>query len=140
MFKTLYVDRAGIFGDPKRCNFCRMKRTCEEPGIEIIFASSPQGKGRIERAFDTLQDRLIPELRLHNIIDMAGASSYLQHVFIPQFWRKKLTVKARTPPQNIPRYPGTLTLMISVSPGFTARSVTTIRSATATNSASSNHR
>lgn len=97
VFKTLYVDRAGIFGGPKRCNFSQMQRACEELGIEIIFASSPQGKGRIERAFDTLQDRLIPELRLNNITNMLGANSYLQHVFIPQFWRKKLVVKARTP-------------------------------------------
>jgi len=52
VFKTLYVDRAGIFGGPKRCNFSQMQRACEELGIEIIFASSPQGKGRIERAFD----------------------------------------------------------------------------------------
>ena len=96
IFKTLYVDRAGIFGGPKRCNFSQMQRACEELGIEIIFATSPQGKGRIERAFDTLQDRLIPELRLNGITDMAGANSYLQHVFLPQFWRKKLTVKART--------------------------------------------
>lgn len=96
VFKTLYVGRAGIFGGPKRCNLSQMQRACEELGIEIIFASSPQGKGRIERAFDTLQNRLIPELRLHNIIDMAGANSYLQHVFIPQFWRKQLTVKTRT--------------------------------------------
>ena len=97
IFKTLYVDRAGIFGGPKRCNFSQMQRACEELGIEIIFASSPQGKGRIERAFDTLQDRLIPELRLNSITDMTGANSYLQHVFIPQFWRKNLVVKARTP-------------------------------------------
>lgn len=97
LFKTLYVDRAGIFGGPKRCNFSQMQRACEELGIEIIFANSPQGKGRIERAFDTLQDRLIPELRLNNITDMAGANSYLQHVFIPQFWRKNLVVKPRTP-------------------------------------------
>ena len=97
VFKTLYVGRAGIFGGPKRCNFSQMQRACEELGIEIIFASSPQGKGRIERAFDTLQDRLIPELRLSNITDMTGANSYLQHVFIPQFWRKNLVVKARTP-------------------------------------------
>ncbi len=96
VFKTLYVDRAGIFGGPKRCNFSQMQRACEELGIEIIFASSPQGKGRIERAFDTLQDRLIPELRLNNITDMTGANSYLQHVFIPQFWRKNLVVKSKT--------------------------------------------
>ncbi|TKF89039.1 transposase family protein, partial [Vibrio sp. F13] len=64
LFKTLYVDRAGIFGGPKRCHFSQMQRACEELGIEIIFANSPQGKGRIERAFDTFQDRLVPELRL----------------------------------------------------------------------------
>jgi len=96
LFKALYVDRAGIFGGPKRCNFSQVQRACEELGIEIIFATSPQGKGRIERAFDTLQDRLIPELRLNNITDMAGANSYLQHVFIPQFWRKKVMVKSKS--------------------------------------------
>ncbi len=95
LFKALYVDKAGIFGGPKRCNFSQMQRACEELGIEIIFANSPQGKGRIERAFDTLQDRLIPELRLNNITDMAGANSYLQHVFIPQYWHRHIVVKAR---------------------------------------------
>ena len=70
LFKALYVDRAGIFGGPKRCNFSQMQRACDELGIEIIFANSPQGKGRIERSFDTFQDRLVPELRLNNIKDM----------------------------------------------------------------------
>ena len=95
LFKALYVDKAGIFGGPKRCNFSQMQRACEELGIEIIFANSPQGKGRIERAFDTLQDRLIPELRLNNITDMSGANSYLKHVFIPQYWHQQIIVKAR---------------------------------------------
>ncbi|HCE5206568.1 TPA: helix-turn-helix domain-containing protein, partial [Vibrio parahaemolyticus] len=35
LFKTLYVDRAGIFGGPKRSNFSQMQRACEELGIEI---------------------------------------------------------------------------------------------------------
>ena len=96
VFKTLYVDRAGIFGGPKRCNFSQVQRACEELGIEIIFASSPQGKGRIERAFDTLQDRLVPEFRMRNITDMAAANAYLQHVFIPLVWHKKMTVKPST--------------------------------------------
>lgn len=96
LFKALYVDRAGIFGGPKRCNFSQVQRACEELGIEIIFATSPQGKGRIERAFDTLQDRLIPEFRLNGITNMTDANSYLQHVFIPQFWRKKVMVKSRS--------------------------------------------
>lgn len=96
VFKTLYVDRAGIFGGPKRCNFSQVQRACEELGIEIIFASSPQGKGRIERAFDTLQDRLVPEFRMRNITDMAGANAYLQHVFIPEVWHQRMTVKPAT--------------------------------------------
>ena len=93
VFKTLYVDRAGIFGGPKRCNFSQVQRACEELGIEIIFASSPQGKGRIERAFDTLQDRLVPEFRMRNITDMAAANAHLQHVFIPDVWHQRMTVK-----------------------------------------------
>ncbi|MFA6162738.1 MAG: ISNCY family transposase [Methylobacter sp.] len=95
LFKALYVDKAGIFGGPKRCNFSQMQRACEELGIEILFANSPQGKGRIERSFDTFQDRLIPELRLHNISDMQSANRYLQEVFIPEFWRKTIAVNAR---------------------------------------------
>lgn len=95
LFKVLYVDRAGIFGGPKRCNFSQMQRACEELGVEIIFANSPQGKGRIERAFDTFQDRLVPELRLNNIKDMSGANAYLKHVFIPQFWQSHIQVKSK---------------------------------------------
>ena len=102
VFKTLYVDRAGIFGGPKRCNFSQMQRACEELGIEIIFANSPQGKGRIERAFDTFQDRLVPELRLNNINDIAAANAYLKHVFIPQFWQTKIQVKSKQAPEFTP--------------------------------------
>jgi transposase len=95
VFKTLYVDKAGIFGGPKRCNFSQVQRACSELGIEIIFANSPQGKGRIERSFDTCQDRLIPELRLNNINDMTRANCYLQDVFIPLYWQKHIEVISR---------------------------------------------
>ncbi|MEE4164990.1 MAG: ISNCY family transposase, partial [Desulfocapsaceae bacterium] len=95
VFKTLYVDKAGIFGGPKRCNFSQVQRACNELGIEIIFANSPQGKGRIERSFDTFQDRLIPELRLNKVKDMKSANKYLQDVFIPSFWHKHIEVMSR---------------------------------------------
>jgi len=65
--------------------FSIVKRACEELGIEIIFANSAQGKGRIERSFDTFQDRLIPELRLKRIKKMSTANRYLQDEFIPTF-------------------------------------------------------
>ena len=94
VFKVLYVDKAGIFGGPKRCNFSQVQRACGDLGIEIIFANSPQGKGRVERSFDTFQDRLIPELRLNNIEDMYSANRHLQDVFIPQYWQKNIEVIA----------------------------------------------
>jgi len=96
LFKTLYVDRAGIFGGPKRCNFSQVKRACEELGIEIIFANSAQGKGRIERSFDTFQDRLIPELRLKRITRMESANRYLQETFIPDYWEKQIRVNPQS--------------------------------------------
>ena len=95
VFKVLYVDKAGIFGGPKRCHFSQVQRACKELGIEIIFANSPQGKGRVERSFDTFQDRLIPELRLNGIADMVSANNYLQGTFIPQFWDKRIKVMPR---------------------------------------------
>lgn len=110
LFKTLYVDKAGIFGGPKRCHFSQMQRACEELGIEILFANSPQGKGRIERSFDTLQDRLIPEMRLRHINDMQSANHYLQEVFIPEFWQKKLVVKAKTMASEFTPVPAHLNL------------------------------
>ena len=52
---------------------------------EIILANSAQGKGRVERSFDTFQDRLVPELRLKRIKRMESANRYLQETFIPDY-------------------------------------------------------
>lgn len=93
IFKTLYMDREGILGGPKRSNFSQIQRACDELAIEIIFASSPQGKGRIEHSFDTFQDRLVPGLRLHNITNMENANRYLQEEFIPNYWAKNVMVQ-----------------------------------------------
>jgi transposase len=92
-FKTLYVDRAGIFGGPKRCHFSQVKRACEELGIQIIFANSAEAKGRIERSFDTLQDRLVPELRLNKATTMEKANRFLSEIFIPEYWSKHIQVE-----------------------------------------------
>jgi hypothetical protein len=96
LFKSLYVDRAGIFGGPKRCNFSQVQRACDELGIQIVFTNFPQGKGRIERSFDTFQDRLVPELRLNDIQDIDSANRHLQDVFIPSFWREQIEVWPRS--------------------------------------------
>jgi transposase len=94
---AVYVDRAGWFGGQKRQMFAQFKRACEDLNIDVIFANSPQAKGRIERAWDTFQDRLIPEMRLKNIKRMPAANEYLQQQFLPNYWKQKNTVIAHSP-------------------------------------------
>ena len=52
-------------------------RALSELNIDIICANSPQAKGRVERAFGTLQDRLVKELRLAGIATIAAANAWL---------------------------------------------------------------
>jgi hypothetical protein len=90
--QAIYVDKAGWFGGTKRQEFSQFTRAAEELGINVIYANSPEAKGRIERAWQTFQDRLIPELRLSGIENMLQANMYLLQHFIPNYWNKKLTV------------------------------------------------
>jgi len=108
--EALYVDRAGIFGGPKRNQFSQLARACEELGIRIIFAYSPQAKGRIERSFQTLQDRLVPELRLRNIHRMARANDFLHNEYLPNFWRQRYVIPAREPMSRYRSLPMTAAL------------------------------
>jgi transposase len=56
-------------------------RMCAVLGIQIIAASSPQAKGRIERNHGTQQDRLVKKLRRHGIADLATANTFLQTAY-----------------------------------------------------------
>jgi transposase len=93
----LYVDKAGIFGGGKRHGFAHFVHACDELGIKIIFAHSPQAKGRIERLWNTFQDRLIPEMRLRGVKTMREANDFMQREFIPNWFNSKLTVPAQDP-------------------------------------------
>jgi transposase len=78
---ALYSDKHGIF----RVNAkeaaadaeTQFARAARELGIECIAAGSPQAKGRVERANQTLQDRLVKEMRLAGISDMDTANAWL---------------------------------------------------------------
>ena len=72
----------------------QMQRAWEELGINVIFAESPQAKGRIERLWGTFQDRLISELRLEGISSLEKANEYLHSVFLPKY-NKKFTRKPK---------------------------------------------
>lgn len=63
-------------------------RACKWLWIDLIFANTPQAKGRVERMNKTLQDRLVKALREENISDIDTANKYLKEVFLPDFNRK----------------------------------------------------
>ena len=58
-------------------------RAMSQLGIEVLCANTPQAKGRVERAFQTLQDRLVKEMRLQRISGMAEGNAY-----VPEFIRE----------------------------------------------------
>ncbi|HCE17903.1 MAG TPA: ISNCY family transposase [Anaerolinea thermolimosa] len=80
---AFYSDRHGIFrvNQPRplatTSGLTQFGRAMQELEIQILCASTPQAKGRIERANQTLQDRLVKELRLRGISDMATANAFL---------------------------------------------------------------
>nr|VXZ93046.1 Integrase core domain [Klebsiella pneumoniae] len=77
---ALYSDRHSIFrvNNPEReGELTQFTRAIKTLGIEPIHANSPQAKGRVERANQTLQDRLVKELRLRNISDIETANLWL---------------------------------------------------------------
>lgn len=92
---AIYTDQAGWLAGSKRSQFTQFTRACEELGIRVIPAYSPQAKGRIERAWHTFQDRIVPELRLRKIRRLPSANTYLQEHFLPGYWRRQNVVKAR---------------------------------------------
>jgi hypothetical protein len=71
-------------------------RALRELGVEWIAAHSPQAKGRIERLFETLQDRLVKEMRLAGIDSIAAANHFLEMRFLPE-WEERFTVAPRRP-------------------------------------------
>lgn len=97
IFKVLYTDKAGVYGGTKRENFSQVERALGELGAQVIYAHSPQAKGRIERLFGTLQDRLVAELRLNGIGTIEEANAYLQRVYLPHIHNPKNMVLAHNP-------------------------------------------
>lgn len=95
LFDALYVDRASHFKttrhgglhyevSPEQAD-TQIQRALGELGIEILYAHTPQAKGRVERLFRFFQDRLIKEMRLAGIADYAQANRFLQEQFLPWY-------------------------------------------------------
>jgi transposase len=102
---SLYVDRDSIYrcervatvaeqlgGQEPQTQFGRAMKQLE---VEVIMAHSPQAKGRVERRNGLLQDRLVKELRLAGVSDLAAANTFLERKFLPAL-NKRFTLAARS--------------------------------------------
>lgn len=82
---AFYSDKHGVFrvniqqplGEGRGMGMTQFGRAMHELDIQIICANSPQAKGRVERANQTLQDRLVKELRLRNLSTIEAGNQYL---------------------------------------------------------------
>ena len=94
---SIYLDRHSTYkttrepsvdemlrGDPALTQFAR---ALKELGVKLIYARSPQAKGRIERIFETLQDRLVKEMRLAKICTQEAANDFLK-TYLARFNRQ----------------------------------------------------
>lgn len=91
LFCSFYTDRGShYFYTPKeggkvdKSRLTQVGRALKQLGIRHIAAYSPQARGRSERAFGTLQDRLPKELALHNITTIEEANRYIKEVYLPR--------------------------------------------------------
>ena len=86
---SLYADRHTVFnatpGTGQKVRIAtQFARAMDELGIQMVFARSPQGKGRVERMAGTFQDRLVSELRLAGASNIPEANRVLED-FLPRF-------------------------------------------------------
>ena len=89
-----YVDKDSIYKINRQASIeeelrdeqpiTQFTRAMTELGITVICADSPQAKGRVERGFGTHQDRLVKELRLAGISNMADGNIFLAKVYVPE--------------------------------------------------------
>jgi transposase len=91
LFCALYADRGSHYwhtpaagGKVDRDNPTQVGRALGQLGIELIPAYSPEARGRSERMFATLQDRLPKELRLAGITSMDAANRFLADDYLPR--------------------------------------------------------
>ena len=92
LFSSLYTDRGSHYwytekagGTVDKNRPTHVHRALQQLGITLIPAYSPEARGRSERVFRTLQDRLPKELALAGITEMAAANQYLTAHFIPAY-------------------------------------------------------
>ncbi len=88
---SLYTDRGSHYfqtskaGEIDRDHPTQVGRALKQLGVEHIGAFSPQARGRSERAFHTLQDRLVKELKLAGITTVEAANAFIRDLYRPAY-------------------------------------------------------
>ena len=96
--QSLYTDKKNVYVVDEKTRekaadsgaevFTQFGRACHQLGIKIITAHSPEAKGRVERNHGTYQDRLVKELRLADISDLAAGNEFLQKGYCDELNQK----------------------------------------------------
>lgn len=82
--------------DPVEMPPTQIGRALRELGIGWIAAHSPQAKGRVERNFETAQDRLVKGMRVAGVKTIEQANAYLTDDYLA-WWEREMTVEAANP-------------------------------------------
>ena len=107
---SVYSDKHTIFRSPltdkkkelgEEANLTQFGRMLAELGVDIIYAHSPQAKGRIERLWETLQGRLVVEFRLENIATIDEANTFLSERYTGLF-NEEFSIAAEEQPIFVP--------------------------------------
>jgi len=109
---SLYTDRGSHYfhtpragGEVDRDHLTQVGRALKQLGVEHIGAFSPQARGRSERAFATLQNRLPKELKLAGITDIEAANAFIRDVYLPAH-NARFAVEAAAPGSGFTAIPG----------------------------------
>ncbi len=101
--QSVYLDKHSTYKSTKKPSLedelnnikalSQFERALKELGVDVIHADSPQAKGRIERSFNTHQDRLVKEMKLKKICTIREANKFLNSYYLSKH-NRKFTVKA----------------------------------------------
>jgi hypothetical protein len=102
LYKRAATVKEQLRGEEPVTQFGRM---CAKLGIEVIAASSPQAKGRVERQHGTHQDRLVKKLRRKEIASHQAANVYMERDYLPEHNRRfaRAAAKAEDYHRGAPR-------------------------------------
>jgi transposase len=114
LFMELYTDRGSHYfhtpeagGKVSKTQLTQVGRALKQLGIGHIPAYSPEARGRCERAFRTLQDRLPKEFELAGITTIAAANDFLRAVYLPEH-NARFAVPAEEPASAFVQVPEAL--------------------------------